>query len=198
MNNIRSSYIENNYGSVLRSLIMAKEPKLVVELGVLDGYSTFNISHALRFNSKRGIESKFFAYDIFDEYGYKHGDFNKVNEMIKNRGLGKFCEIKKGNAYEVYKDFEDNSINFLHVDISNHGDTLLNILKLWGSKISDDGMIAFEGGSQDRDEGWIKKYGYKSIRNELANNPFVYRNWNFQILTPFPSMTLLFPKGEKC
>lgn len=197
MKNIRSSYKENDYGNVFRALILAQKPKIVVECGVLDGYSTFHIAHALRFNSNRGIESEFYAYDLWEEYEYKHGDFEEVEEMLSSQNLD-FVNLTEGDAFEVAEVFDDGVVDFLHMDISNNGDKLIKTLKVWGDKISDDGIIAFEGGSEERDNvEWMVKFKFPSIREELINNPFVTNNWYVQIFTLFPSMTLLLPKRTK-
>ena len=196
---MRSSYIDNDYGSVFRALILAHKPKLAVECGVLDGYSTFNIAHAIRFNRlKRGIICPFFAYDLWENYDYKHGDFQEVEDMLKDQALEKFCILSEGDAFSTSQVFEDNSVDFLHMDISNNGDTLVKTLEVWGDKISEDGMIAFEGGSEERDNvEWMKKYKFASIRDMLMNNPIVYKNWIFQVLPIFPSMTLLWHRKEE-
>lgn len=192
MEDIRSSYKENNYGMVLRALVLAHKPKLVIEIGVLDGYSTFYIAHALRFNRNRGIVSQFFAYDLWEEYDYKHGNFQEVEEMLLLQGLDKFVNLSKGDAFEVVEVFDNGTIDFLHMDISNDGDKLIRTLDVWGDKLSVDGIIAFEGGSKERDEGWIKEYNFRPIRDVLSTS--LMDNWIFQVLTPFPSMTLLWKK----
>jgi len=190
---MRSSYIDNDYGSVFRSLILAQQPKLVVECGVLDGYSTFNIAHAIRFNrQRRGIICPFFAYDLWEDYDYKHGDFQEVEDMLKKQQLDRFVNLTEGDAFNVAQVFENGEVDFLHMDISNDGDTLVKTLEVWGDKISESGMIAFEGGSIDRDNvDWMQKYDFTSIRDTLINHPSVYKNWIYQILDVFPSMTLL-------
>jgi len=190
-----SSYEENNYSSLFRVLILTKQPKLVVECGVLDGFSTFYIAHALRFNHQnRDIESAFFAYDIFDAYEYKHGDYDEIQTMMKKHDLEKYYQLIECDAFEAACLYQDRTVDFLHMDISNDGDTLLRTLDIWGNKISDNGIIAFEGGSIERDQGWIRKYNKRPIRPELINNPIVYKNWYYQIFDPYPSLTLLFPK----
>ena len=193
---MRSSYIENDYGSVFRSLILAHKPRLAVECGVLDGYSTFNIAHAIKFNHiSRRIKCPFFAYDLWEEYDYKHGDMIEVETMLDDNGLLDYCQLVEGDAFFVSNIFDNRSIDFLHVDISNNGDTILHILESWGNKISDNGMIVFEGGSQERDEvEWMEKYEYRLISDVLYNEPSVYENWVFQVLNPFPSMTILWHK----
>jgi len=189
--------MKNNYGSVFRSLILVHQPKLVVELGTLDGYSAFHIAHALRFNNNKweAITGKLYSYDLWDDYQYKHGNFNEVNNMIKKQGLDEYIELRKGNAYEVYKDFEDNSIDFLHIDISNNGKTLVDMLPLWRDKLKSNGIVAFEGGSVERDNvEWMKKYKNPSISEELLNNKMIYEDWMYQVLNPFPSLTLLWKR----
>ncbi len=190
-----SSYEKNNYGSFFRALILGKQPQLVVECGVLDGYSTYYIANALRFNrKKRGIPSVFFAYDLFEDYEYRHGNIEDVEEMLHQQNLQWDCNLLKADAFEIYNDYEDGVIDFLHFDISNDGDILLKMLDTWGKKIHDNGIIAFEGGSIERDNGWIRKYNKKPIRPELLNNPDVYRNWDIQIFDTYPSLTLLWRK----
>jgi hypothetical protein len=180
---------------VFRSLVLGIQPQLVVECGVLDGYSTMFIANALRFNRrKRGIRSIFFAYDLFENYEYRHGHMDNVMEMLTTNNLDYDCNLFKADAFKIYNDYEDNTIDFLHFDISNDGDILLKMLDTWGEKIHDNGVIAFEGGSIERDQGWIKKYKKRPIRPELLGNPDVYKNWDIQIFDPFPSLTLLWRK----
>ena len=184
---MRSSYMENNYGSVLKALVFAHKPKISVECGILDGYSLVNIGEALKFNGD-GI---LLAYDLWDFYDYKHGDYNKVANIILENNIEEYVNLYKGDAFEVYKIFSNKSINLLHMDISNHGEILINTLEKWGPKISDDGIIVFEGGSIDRDNvEWMKKYNFRPITDVLYNESIVYDNWNFYVLEPFPSITL--------
>jgi len=193
---MRSSYIDNNYGNILRTLVLAHKPKIVVECGVLDGYSTRFIAHALKFLhvSRRFDKSEFYAYDLFEDYEYKHGNKAEVNKMIWEQGLSEYVHFMKSDAFDAAKRYRDEEVDFLHFDISNDGDILIRMLESWGNKISENGIIAFEGGSEERDEGWIKKYEKKSIREQIINNPFVYNNWSIQILDPFPSLTLMWRK----
>ena len=192
---IRSSYIENDYGSILRSLILGHKPKRVIECGVLDGYSTFHIAHALRFNSFRGIYSEFTAYDLWEQYQYNHGDFPKVCSMLLDQHLlNKYVNIHYGDAFKVCDYFDDLSVDFLHMDISNDGEVVEKTIELWGSKISHGGIIAFEGGSEERDKvKWMIKYKKKPI-HPVITNIGLGKIWKAQIFTKFPSMTLMFKR----
>lgn len=170
-------------------------PELVVECGVLDGYSTFHIAHALRFNRQsKGIDSQFFAFDLWEEYDYKHGDIQEVQDLIDENFLGDDVALMEGNAFEVCYTFDEDEVDFLHIDISNNGDTILKILDLWSSKISSKGIVVFEGGSYERDKvDWMIKYGFSSISDVLGSKELTNK-WEVQVFDPFPSMTLLWKK----
>lgn len=196
---MRSSYIDNNYGNVFKSLILAHLPSLVVECGVLDGYSTFAIAHALRHNRvNRGIESTFIAYDIWENYEYKHGEFKEVATMLRENGLlNHYVNLHYGDAFQVYGNFHDRTVDFLHIDISNDGEVLYRTIDLWGPKISQGGIIAFEGGSVERDNiEWMQKFDKEKIQPELEKllNSDLIPAWSFQIFTEFPSLTLIFKR----
>lgn len=196
---MRSSYIDNNYGNVFKALILAHLPSLVIECGVLDGYSTFNIAHALRANKvNRGIESTFIAYDIWENYEYKHGDFEEVATMLRENGLlNHYVNLHYGKAFDVHSNFQDRTVDFLHMDISNDGLVLEKTIEYWGPKLSQGGIIAFEGGSVERDNiEWMQKFNKGKIQPELEKllNANLIPEWSFQIFTAFPSLTLIFKR----
>ena len=76
---MRSSYKFNDYGSLIFSLVRIKRPKKVIEFGILDGYSTVHIAKAMKLNAKEGNRGNFFAFDLFERYEFKHGNFSKVS-----------------------------------------------------------------------------------------------------------------------
>ena len=63
---IESSYQKNDLGFTIYSVVRMLKPKVVVDFGILSGYSTICIAQAIRDNG----EGKVLAYDIFDEYEY--------------------------------------------------------------------------------------------------------------------------------
>jgi predicted O-methyltransferase YrrM len=195
---IRSSYIENDFGSVLKANIMGWKPSLPVELGILDGYSTLHIAqglkelHQLKHTSG---ERKFKAYDLFEDYTFKHGSKEEVEKMLAENGVLDYVEVIKGSAYDVHKNYANKSIDFLHVDISNTGKVLKDILELWHPKIMDKGLILFEGGSIERDNiEWMKKYNMPSIRQEILVNPIIKEFYQYGTYLKFPSLTVFLRK----
>ena len=177
---------------------MGWRPSCPVELGVLDGYSTLHIAqglkelHQLKYTNG---EKKFKAYDLFEDYKFKHGSKEEVEKMLTDNGVIDYVNVIKGNAYEVYKNHADKSIDFLHVDISNTGKVLKDILELWHPKIMDKGLILFEGGSEERDcIEWMKKYNAPSIKKEIETNPIIQEFYQYGTYFKFPSLTILLRK----
>jgi hypothetical protein len=196
---MRSSYIENNFGELLRTYVIGARTIPLVELGILDGYSTLHIAQGVReLQELYGLVTTFEAYDLFDSYEYKHGSQVEVQQLIDQNGLTDYVQIKKGNAFEVHKLYRDKSIEFLHVDISNTGDTLKKIMELWHPKIADKGILMFEGGSEERDNiEWMKKYNCPSIKQEIETNPVLNEFYMYGVYMRFPSMLVAMRKWWK-
>ena len=143
---MRSSYEENNYGSVLESLIVGLKPMDCVEVGVLDGYSALHIARGLKFNKEAfGIDGKLWCWDLWDDYVYNHGNQYEVQKLIDDNELSGFVKLNNGEAFETAHLIQYESVDFLHMDISNDGATLKKVMQFWSHRIKPCGMIAFEG-----------------------------------------------------
>lgn len=193
---IESSYIANDMGRILKAYILGWKPTSFVELGVLHGYSTLHLAQGIKeIRQLHGIMGKLDAYDLFDDYQYKHGVKEEVEKLLRDNGLDDYVNIIKGNAFEVHKNYADKAVQFLHVDISNTGDTVKKIMELWHPKMCDRGLIIFEGGSEERDNiEWMKKYNMPSIKKEIETNQIINKNYHYGTYFQFPSMTVLLKK----
>jgi len=193
---MRSSYQENNYGEVLKSYILNWRPTTMVELGVLDGYSTIAIAEAVKeMNFLYQMTSKLDSYDLFEDYEFKHGVKEEVEKLLEEKGLKDLVNLQKGDAYKVHELYPDASVQFLHVDISNDGDTLRRITELWAPKLIQRGLILFEGGSDERDHNeWMTKYNKPSIKKEMETNKFINDNYIYGTYYPYPSLTVFLKK----
>src|SRR3990167_287832 len=138
MINLQSSYSQNNYGEVFEAIVDAFKPVNVVELGVLHGYSTSYILKALKKNGRGTIK----AYDLFEDYPYNHSR----QEDVVNFFEGQPVEFYKKDAFTVYEEFNNNTVDLLHVDLSNTGETVKKIMEQWDAKMVQGGVILFEGG----------------------------------------------------
>lgn len=182
---MRSSYKQNNYGEVFYELVIKLRPKLIVELGILDGYSTVHLAEGLKNNKCGRID----AYDLFEDYPFKHSNYSEIVEKYKEIEC---LKIFKADAFTVHDRYENDSVDILHVDLSNDGSTIRKIMQLWNDKITEEGIIIFEGGSYERDQvDWMKLYNKEPIRDELLNNFIVRSNYTYETYTAFPSLTVL-------
>ena len=149
-----SSYRENNLGKTIYDTVLDLNPKLVVEFGVLHGYSTICIGQALR---DLGNKGQLISYDLFDKYPYKHGSITQVQDEIIKYELEDYIDVQYGNIEEWLKN--PHEFDLLHLDISNEGSLIEKIANTFPDK-----NILFEGGSTERDKvEWMVKYNNKPI-----------------------------------
>lgn len=173
-----STYEENNYGELFYSLMRIYQPELVVELGTKGGFSAYHIARGLNANQK----GKLYCYDLWEHY-----EFYKVAK--KNlREFENIVNLEIRNAQGV--DQVHKTVDILHVDLGNQGETLEKIVPLWIDKVRQ--LIIIEGGSRERDErGWMIKNKAVPIRNWLED--FSRRRTDIEYFTiePFPSVTII-------
>lgn len=175
-----SSYKENNYDLVFESLVCAVRPKKIVEIGILDGYSLQAMARAAK------NDCLLYGYDLFDDYEYKHARINDIKTIFSKY---ENVLIKKADYRQIYEFHDDESIDILHIDISNTGDTYQFCLDNYMSKISNDGIVILEGGSEERDNfEWMEKFNFPKIKPVIDN---IKSEYGVHVLQAFPSMTLI-------
>lgn len=193
---IISSYEKNNYGDVFYNMLTVFKPLIAVELGVLHGYSTYHIARALHENKiTEKLDVKLDAYDLFEDYPYSHGMIEEVKKNNLGLLLAIYVNLIKGDAFKAHENYQDNSVYFLHIDLSNTGEIIRKMMANWDAKMIVGGLIFIEGGSQERDEvEWMKKYNKEPIKPELESNPIIEKNYIFGTYLKFPSLTVLLKK----
>lgn len=176
---MRSSYIDNNYGELFKALVKMYQPKAVVEFGCLDGYSSSFILQGLKEN---GQSFNFKVFDLFEDYPYKHGNFTELKNQFPE------IEFQKADYYKSSNMFSDNSIDFLHIDVSNTSESYETFINEYYSKLKTKGIAILEGGSNERDLcEWMVKYEKPKINSFLKT---LQGKFNFIVLEPFPSVTI--------
>lgn len=170
---VESSYKYNNLGKTLYQFVVYEKPEVVIDFGVLDGYSTIALAMGCKENKKGKVK----VYDLFDDYEYNHSQFERLIKNLKEYGLIEWVEIEKKNFFDWIKEPEE--FDLLHLDISNTGDIIDMLEPIQGK-----GTILFEGGSEQRDKvGWVQKYNKKPIRDTKLK---------FDVVNPlFPSISKL-------
>lgn len=172
---VESSYSLNNLGVTLYNYVRYVKPDVIIDFGVLNGYSTICMAQALRENGKGRIK----VYDLFEKYEYNHANLEKLVKTFKEYGVLDYIDIEEKNFFDWIKNPEP--FDLLHLDISNTGDIIDILYDKLGSS---DKTILFEGGSLERDKvGWMVKFNKKHINDSHAK---------FQVINSnFPSISLL-------
>lgn len=180
---MKSSYLNNdlNYGDVISASIFGINPKKIVEFGILDGFSLKVFAHQF---PNADIE----AFDIFDEFNGNHPQqtiFDRFSEY-------KNVKISYGDFYKKHEELGE--IDILHVDIANNGDVVKYCIDKYLPKLSKNGILLIEGGSEERDQiGWMVKYN-KPLINPVIKELSQRSDLNVIVLGKMPSITLISKK----
>lgn len=177
-----SSYEENNYGKLFYALIRVYKPKKVVELGTKAGYSAYHMARGLKANGKGHL----YCYDLWEKY-----PFHSVLKSVAEKNLKKFKDIVSlslEDAFSVEK--KHKTVDILHIDLSNDGEKLEQIVPKWIDKVRQ--LIIIEGGSLEHDNlEWMIKYKRRPIRKWLKTFKSKRPDIEFITIDPFPSVTIM-------
>ncbi len=195
LDGVESSYKDASYGSIFYALVRVLKPTRIVELGTYLGYSGLHMTAGLRDNAQAG--SEICMIDLWDSYPYRHCSMADTKaHFVRNALLDVAgCSVMfiNADAERVAQRFEDASVDLLHVDISNDGVKMAQIVPVWERKLSRsaNAMIVIEGGSPDRDRvEWMTKYDKAPLRRWLEG-PWVSQHFAWITLDPFPSLTMM-------
>ena len=183
VDSIDSSYKDHGYGVLLHALARAFEPRDCIELGVYRGFSLLATAAALRDNGAGAIV----GYDLFDRYPYRHDSIDSCRRNIARCGLERWASVREADAFDVAAQVQ--ACDWLHVDVSNDGDTYRRVFAQWSGKVRR--VILLEGGSAERDAvEWMRRYGKPPIVPAIAELGRAHPQWRFAVLAPYPSLTV--------
>ena len=178
MNSSYKNYL--NYGDLLSSITYLINPKKIIEIGILNGYSLDC------FNKNTRDSCSIYAYDIFDEFNGNHA--NK-EDLLKKFNKDQKIIIDYGDFYKKFNEIENNSIDIIHIDIANNGDIYEFVFNNYINKLTKNGIIIMEGGSLERDNiEWMIKYNKPKIIPILKKYSELY---NIKTIGNIPSITLI-------
>ena len=180
---LQSSYAERGYGRLFYALVRTLTPRQCVEIGIFQGFSLLAAAAGLRDNGAGNIA----GYDLFDDYPYRHAEQPLVAAQIAASGLAAWTTLHHADVAQVHDQWE--AVDYLHVDVSNHGDTYRRVFSQWAHKVRR--VIVLEGGSRERDNvDWMLEYGKPAIGPALDELRRAYPEWSISVLEPFPSLTV--------
>jgi predicted O-methyltransferase YrrM len=168
-------------------IVRGLRPNKCVELGTYAGYSAYCIGTALQHNGFGTLD----CYDLWEQYPYR-----KVSKAEAEKNLsGLPVRLNQEDAFIAYSHYKNLSVDLLNIDLSNDGRTYRAMLENWYQRLSPKGIIIMEGGSEERDNvEWMVKFNKHSII-DILKSKFVNNLYDFDVLTPFPSVTI-FTKKE--
>lgn len=188
LSKLKSSYKKNNYWLDFYHTVLNLKPNLIVEIGILEGYSLLSLTKGCIENKK----GKIVAIDLFEDYPYNHANYIDIINKLNNFGVSEHILLIKSNVLGVK--FKNNTIDLLHIDISNTGDKIIKLLKKFHSKLNKNAVIIIEGGSTERDTiKWMIKNNCEPISN-IFKNKKINELYSFFTVENYPSITYCFKK----
>ena len=169
-----------DFGHIISTITFLKKPKTIVECGILEGYSLS------KFIENSSSNTQIDAYDIFDKFNGNHAIKDKILQQFN---MYDNVNIDYGDFYDVYKKYEDKSIDILHIDIANNGDVYEFMFQNYLNKVKDNGIILMEGGSEERDNiEWMIKYNKHKIKPILDKYS---QEYDIKTVGKNPSITII-------
>ena len=170
-----SSYKNNvTFGDVFDAIVLTLNPKKIVEVGILEGFS---LKH---FAESSNYDTIIQAYDIFEEFNGNHANREKLVSKFKKYNN---VTINYGDFYKVHNIISN--VDIIHIDIANNGDVFEYAIKNYLPKLSENGIMIMEGGSEQRDNvEWMIKYKKPKIQP-------VIKKYGLKVVGAFPSITLI-------
>ena len=174
---MNSSYKNSlDYSDIFKTICFLKNFKEIVEIGVLDGFSLKAIADVCH-------NSNIQAYDIFEEFNGNSANRDIIEKFKEYPNV----QINYGDFYKL--EFQEKSIDLLHVDIANDGDVYEYVFQNYVKYMKKGGIIVLEGGSPERDSiAWMNKYNKTKIKPVLETYNKIYE---IITLEKFPSLTIV-------
>ncbi|WP_051685538.1 class I SAM-dependent methyltransferase [Clostridium sp. KNHs205] len=129
------------------------KPKKVVELGTHWGCSAFSFLQAIK---DKNIDSQFYAIDSWKGDGFTEHDYQEINIYENYKKIINEIYTKTNNhIYKMFFDealinFENNTIDLLHIDGSHDYDDVKHDFESWIPKVKNNGVIFFHDISEDK------------------------------------------------
>ena len=149
-------------------LVRFLNPKVVVDLGVDYGYSTFSFALP-RIGHIYGIDN--FVGDDYIGIDDQRLKYNFVTMKREKLHLQDYMTFIEGTFDEIAKTW-DKKIDILHIDGSHHYEDVKNDFETWSKFVSDDGIILLHDTCIENAFG--NEYGVKKFFDEIDLPKFTF------------------------
>ena len=155
-------------------LIRNAKPEVLVELGTFKGTSFFSFCQAVK-DEKLG--TKLFAIDTWqgDEHGGFYGDdiYKNVESIKREYYYNLDVQLLRKTFDEALNEFEDNSIDVLHIDGLHTYEAVKHDFETWLPKVKENGIILFHDIVVTRDDFGVFKF-WKELKEKYLTFEFRY------------------------
>ncbi len=153
-------------------LISFMEPRVIVELGSHYGCSAFSFLQAIK---DRGYDTEFYAIDTWEgdsytTYSEVESVFDMYLEIEKKVFSRQNCHKLRMKFNEAIGQFDDNSIDILHIDGSHRYEDVKTDYESWYGKVNNNGIILLHdiGADLVNGEKMGSHYFWKELRDSGA------------------------------
>jgi hypothetical protein len=176
---LKSLSFESNYKcqsnwigheKIANFLIKTIKPETIVELGVHNGFSYFTFCQTVH---DQKINTKCFGIDHW-KGDYHTGLYEeKVYENVleENKKYNHFSKLIKKDFNSALSDFNDQSIDFLHIDGYHTYDSVKSDFNNWLPKCKKDAIILFHDVNEFKDDFGVWKL-YNELKQTYSHHVF--------------------------
>ena len=134
------------------------QPKVFVELGTHYGVSFFAVCQAVR---EHGLKTKCYAVDSWegDEHAGKYqGDVFKEVEAHWSENYPGFSELLRSYFDDAVNNFEDRSIDLLHIDGFHTYEAVKHDFETWFPKLTEDAVVMFHDTMETKEDFGVHRF----------------------------------------
>ena len=154
-------------------LVAYLKPKILVELGTHGGASYFSFCDSILANK---LSTSAYAVDNWkgdqNTGGYGADVFLSVNEYNENN-FKKFSKLLKIDFDQAVSEFEDQSIDLLHLDGCHSYKAISHDFRTWLPKLAKNSIVLFHDTHEDRSEFGVKKF-WNELKKDNPENCFEF------------------------
>ncbi len=153
-------------------LVYNLKPKTIVELGTAGGTSLFSFAQAAK---DGGLGTKIYGIDTWegDEHTGAHGVnvFETVTQFKTVLYPNVKINLMKMFFHEALDSFQDQSIDFLHIDGLHTYEAVKNDFETWLPKLTPDAVVLFHDISELKDDFGVHSF-WKELKEKYATIEF--------------------------
>ena len=160
------------HGYFAYDLIRNLQPKMIVELGTYNGISFFSFCQAVK---DARYDTHLYAVDTWqgDKHSgfYEEDVFQVVREIKEDFYPGLNIHLLRKTFDEALDEFEDDSIDLLHIDGLHTYEAVRHDFETWFSKVKKTGIILLHDICVLRDDFGVNKF-WEELREQFRTIEF--------------------------